>query len=153
MRLLLAFFRRYAMMIGMWLLPFSSLRIVMLRMCGVRIGHGCYVGFNVVFDTNFPELISVGDRVTLSHNVAIYTHTITPVASRLAGVYQTTGAVTIGQGAWVCAQSLILPGVEIGADCLIGAGSVVTKSTESGWLYAGNPARRIKPIVFEPGRP
>ena len=153
MRLLLAFFRRYAMMIGMWLLPFSSLRIVMLRMCGVRIGHGCYVGFNVVFDTNFTELISVGDRVTLSHNVAIYTHTITPVASRLAGVYQTTGAVTIGQGAWVCAQSLILPGVEIGADCLIGAGSVVTQSTESGWLYAGNPARRIKPIVFEPGRP
>ena len=153
MRLLLAFFRRYAMMIGMWLLPFSSLRIMMLRMCGVRIGHGCYVGFNVVFDTNFPELISVGDQVTLSHNVAIYTHTITPVASRLAGVYQTTGAVTIGQGAWVCAQSLILPGVEIGADCLIGAGSVVTKSTESGWLYAGNPARRIKPIVFEPDRP
>jgi acetyltransferase-like isoleucine patch superfamily enzyme len=148
-RLALAAIRRYLMMLGMAWLPFSSLRVAVLRLCGIRIGEGCYVGFNVLFDTNFPELITIGDRVTISHDVRIYTHTITPVSSRLARVYHSTAPVTIGDGAWVAAGCLICPGVTVAPDCLIAAGAVVTKSTESGWLYAGNPARRIKPIAFE----
>jgi acetyltransferase-like isoleucine patch superfamily enzyme len=148
-RLALAAVRRYALMLGMSWLPFSALRILVLRLCGVRIGDGCYVGFNVLFDTNYPELITIGDHVTISHDVRIYTHTITPANSRLARVYHTTAAVHIGDGAWLAANSLICPGVTVAPDCLIAAGAVVTKSTEPGWLFAGNPARRIKPIAFD----
>jgi acetyltransferase-like isoleucine patch superfamily enzyme len=148
-RLALAAIRRYAMMLGMSWLPFSSLRVLVMRLCGIRIGDGCYVGFNVFFDTTFPELITIGDHVTISHDVRIYSHTITPADSRLARVYHTTAAVVIGDGAWVAAGSLICPGVTVAPDCLIAAGAVLTKNTEAGWMYAGNPARRIKPIAFD----
>lgn len=147
----LAAVRRYVMMFGMFILPFSSLRVLVMRMCGVRIGRGCYVGFNVAFDTNFPSLIRIGDDVTISHNVSIYTHTATPAASRLARVYDATAPVTIGDGAWISANAVVLPGVEIGPDCMVGAGAVVTRSTEGGSLYAGNPARKIRSITFPDG--
>lgn len=150
-RLAIAALRRYLMMVGMFLLPFSSLRVLVMRLCGVRIGKGCYVGFNVAFDTNFPSLIRIGRNVTISHNVSIYTHTATPAESRLAGVYDDTAPVVIGDGAWISANALVLPGVEIGPDCMIGAGSVVTKSTEAGSLYAGNPARKVRSITFPDG--
>jgi len=58
--------RRYGMMVGMFAVPFSSLRVLVMRLCGVRVGRGCYVGFNVAFDTNFPALIRIGDAVTIS---------------------------------------------------------------------------------------
>jgi len=151
--LALLMMRRYLLMAGMSLIPFSFIRVPVIRICGITIGKGCYVGFHVAFDTNFPELIIIGDNVTISHNVAIYTHTITPVKSRLATVYDSKAAVIIHDGAWLSAGSMIVPGVEIGADCMIGAGSVVTRSTEPGSLYAGNPARLIKKIVFKDGLP
>lgn len=150
--LALAAIRRYMMMAGMSILPFSSMRVLVIRLCGIRIGKGCYVGFNVAFDTNFPELITIGDRVTISHNVSVYAHTITPVESRLAGVYHSTAAVKINDGAWLSAGSMVVPGVEIGADCMIGAGTVVTRCTQPGSLYAGNPARLIRKIEFPDDR-
>lgn len=144
----MAAMRRYVMMCGMFLLPFSSLRVLVMRLCGVRIGRGCYVGFNVVFDTNFPTLIRIGNHVTISHDVSIYTHTATPAASRLARVYDAAAPVIIGEGAWISANAVLLPGVNIGPDCMVGAGAVVTGSTEAGSLYAGNPARKIRSIAF-----
>jgi acetyltransferase-like isoleucine patch superfamily enzyme len=143
--------RRYAMMIGMTILPFSSLRVILMRCCGLRIGKGCYVGFNVAFDTNYPSLIHIGDRVTISHGVSIFTHTASPVTSRLAAVYHSTAPVTIDDGAWISANSVIVPGVRIGSDCMIGAGAVVTRNTDPESLYAGNPARLIKRIHFQDG--
>lgn len=52
--------------------------------------------------------------------------------------------VTINKGAWIGSNSIILPGVSIGEFSVVGAGSVVTKSTEPYGIYAGNPARLIK---------
>ena len=136
------------MMVGMFVLPFSSLRVWLLRLCGVTIGDGCYVGFNVAFDTNYPSLIHIGRNVTISHDVMIVTHTATPAASLLGRLYRSAEPVVIGDGAWIAARSLLLPGVEIGRNCMIGAGSVVTGNTEPDSLYAGNPARKIKSLGF-----
>ena len=146
--LALAAIRRYLMMFGMSLLPFSSLRVFVMRLSGVKIGRGCYVGFNVVFDTNHPSSIRIGDCVRISHDVVIYTHTETPVANRLARIYHSVKPVVVNDGAWISANVLLMPGVEIGRDCMIGAGSVVTRNTDPGFLYAGNPARKVKAIAF-----
>jgi acetyltransferase-like isoleucine patch superfamily enzyme len=148
LHLALAGVRRYAMMCGMLLLPFSSLRVLLMRLCGVTIGRGCYVGFNVAFDTCYPSLIRIGSHATISHNVTIVSHTATPATSRLGRLYRCAKPVVVGDGAWIAANSLLLPGVEIGRNCMIGAGSVVTASTEPDSLYAGNPARKIKSLSF-----
>ena len=145
-QLALAAFRRYFMMFGLSLLPFSRLRIFVARICGVKFGQGCYLGFNVSFDTNHTSLIRIGDGVTISHSVSIYTHTGSPATGRLTSIYNTIKPVTIGDGAWISANSVVLPGVTVGADCMIGAGSIVTRDTDPTSLYAGSPARKIKSI-------
>ena len=142
--LVIAAFRRYAMSIGMAIIPLTCLRVLLLRICGVRVGKGCYLGFNVICDTNYAELITIGDHVTISHNTLIYAHTASPVESSLAAFYNEARPVTIERGAWIGAGSIVLPGVTIGRDCMIGAGSIVSKSTDPSSLYAGNPCRKIK---------
>ncbi len=134
------------MSFGMFLIPFCAIRIVLLRICGVKLERGCYIGFNVMCDTNFAGMISIGKNVTISHNVTIYAHTKTPAKSRLGFVYNKVEPVRIEDGAWVGANCTILPGVTIGRDCMVGAGSVVTKNTDAMCLYAGNPCRKIKDL-------
>lgn len=147
--LIKAAFRRYLMMIGMSLIPFSAMRISVLRICGVRVGRGCYIGFNVICDTNYPELIRIGNGVTISHNCMLLSHTQTPCESWLGKRYDSQAPVNVGNGAWIGACCIILPGVDIGEDCMIGAGSVVTRSTDKRSMWAGNPIRRIKSLMPE----
>jgi maltose O-acetyltransferase len=54
------------------------------------------------------------------------------------------GPIVIGDGAWIGAGAIILPGVAIGALSVVGAGSVVTRDVAEGAVVAGNPARPIK---------
>lgn len=56
--------------------------------------------------------------------------------------------VIIKRGAWIGANSIILPGVEIGNNSVIGAGSIVTKNIGSNMIAAGNPARVIKKTIL-----
>lgn len=138
--------RRYILMIGMNLLPLSSMRVLLLRLCGAQIGEGCYIGFNVFVDTNYPELVSIGDKVTISHNCSIITHTISPVSSPLATLYKQVKPVLIHSGSWIGMNSVVLPGSVIGRHCFIGAGSVVASSMPTEYLCAGNPCKPIKKL-------
>lgn len=141
--------RRYVLLVGMNLLPLSSLRVLLLRISGVRIGQGCYIGFNVFVDTNFPDLISIGNNVTVSHNCSLITHTISPVQSQLAMLYQQRRPVLIDSGSWIGMNTLLLPGAKVGSDCFIGAGSVVAGQMPSKYMCAGNPCKPIKRLTLE----
>ena len=134
------------MTFGMAILPLSRLRVFLLRICGVRVGKGCYLGFNVICDTNYAELVTIGDHVTISHDTVIYAHTASPVESPLSELYNQVRPVTIENGAWIGAGCIVLPGVTIARDCMVGAGSVVARSTEPCSLYAGNPCKKIKAL-------
>jgi len=59
----------------------------------------------------------------------------------------TGGPVTVERGAWIGADTLALPDVTVARGCVIGAGTIVTKDTESGSVYAGIPARRIRDLA------
>ena len=146
-RYLLSGLRRYIYAVGMNLLPFSSMRIWLLRLTGVSIGNGCYIGFNVIPDTNYPELVSIEDNVTISHNCLLVTHTQSPAKTKLAEFYNVAASIVIQDGAWIGIGVTILPGVSVLPNCFIGAGSVLSKSTTKPFsLYAGSPARFIKLI-------
>ena len=108
------------MSIGMFVIPFSYLTIRLLRLCGVKIGEGCWIGFNVICDTNFAELMTIGDNVTISHNTMIITHTMSSVGSYLANIYNKKAPVKIEDGAWIGANCIVLPNVTIGRNCMVG---------------------------------
>ena len=57
--------------------------------------------------------------------------------------------LSIGNNVWIGASAIILPGVKIGDGSVVGAGSVVTKDVDEGYLYAGNPAVKLKKIDNE----
>ncbi|EAS75361.1 TPA: DapH/DapD/GlmU-related protein [Vibrio alginolyticus] len=57
--------------------------------------------------------------------------------------------ICIGRNVWIGANAVILPGVEIGDNCIIGAGSIVTKDLPSGFVCVGNPCKPIKRIGNE----
>ena len=58
-----------------------------------------------------------------------------------------TAPVIIGDGVWLCANSMVMPGVRIANKVIVGAESVVTKDCDKeGWLYGGVPAMPLKPL-------
>ena len=138
--------RRYLQLVLMNTLPFSTWRVFVLRLCGVHIGKDCYVGFGVMVDTNYPELITIGNSVTISHSCYIFTHTQTPALSRLGKTFDSVKGVKLFSGAWIGASSLILPGAVVEEDCMVGAGSTVRGTLRKGCLYMGNPAKLVREI-------
>jgi maltose O-acetyltransferase len=86
--------------------------------------------------------VTIGEGAQIGPAVQIYSadHPRDP-AQRLAGL-EFGRPVQIGRNVWIGGGAIILPGITIGDDAVIGAGSVVTRSVEEGATVVGNPARR-----------
>lgn len=106
-----------------------------------EMGDRCTIHNNFV---NVCEPVIIGNDVGLSPDVSILTHGYW--RSVLEGFPATFSGVTIGDGVIVGFKSLIMMGVSIATDSVIGANSVVTKSLLKKGVYAGIPAKFIKEI-------
>jgi acetyltransferase-like isoleucine patch superfamily enzyme len=125
--------------------PLVSGRRFLYRLMGVKVGRDVFIGFGVEVDTNFSELIEIGDHVTISHRCVIVTHMATDVDTPLRRIYPKHAApVRIHDGAWLCIGAIVLPGVTIGENAVVAAGAVVSRDVEPGMLVAGVPARPVK---------
>ncbi|MCJ2012613.1 acyltransferase [Methylobacterium sp. J-076] len=91
--------------------------------------------------------LDIGDRVRIGQFVRVLTatHEIGPSEQRCT-MQAVVKPVSIEDGCWVGANVTILPGVVVRKGCVIGANSLVTRSTDENCLYVGNPARRIRRI-------
>lgn len=91
--------------------------------------------------------VVIGDNCMMAPNVAIYTagHPVHPVSRN--SLYEYGIGVTIGDNVWIGGNTVILPGVHIGSNTVIGAGSVVTKDLPDWVVAAGNPCRVIRRIT------
>ena len=113
-------------------------------------GKYCHLGKNVYFNFNVTLVddthIYVGDYSKFGPNVVIATagHPILPALREKA--YQYNAPVKIGKCVWLGAGVIVLPGVEIGDNCVIGAGSVVTKNIPANCVAVGNPCKVLREI-------
>lgn len=111
------------------------------RANGVIIGENCCI-YTPYFGTE-PYLIEIGNHVQITNDVRFFTHGGSWIFRKQYPDMDTFGKIIIGDNVYIGSCSLILPGVTIGNNCIIGAGSVVTKSVKEGTIVAGNPARII----------
>jgi acetyltransferase-like isoleucine patch superfamily enzyme len=116
------------------------------RSIGVRLGENVYFyGMpSGMFGTE-PWLITIGNNVHITAGCAFITHDGgTLILRKEVPDLEWTAPITIGNDVYIGVRTLILPGVTIGNRCIIGAGSVVTKSIPDNSVAAGVPARVIK---------
>jgi maltose O-acetyltransferase len=105
----------------------------------IRAGRNLFVNYDCVFLDVAP--IEIGDDVQIAPAVQLYTatHPLDP-AVRRSGL-EGGKPIRIGNNVWIGGGAIILPGVTIGDDAVIGAGSVVTRDVPAGVVVVGNPAK------------
>jgi maltose O-acetyltransferase len=105
----------------------------------IRLGRGVFLNFNcVILDV---VRVTIGDGTQIGPGVQILTadHPRDP-AQRRAGL-ELGRPVAIGRNVWIGAAAIVLPGVTIGDDAIVGAGAVVTRDVRPGATVVGNPAK------------
>lgn len=112
--------------------------------CGknIHLGKGIFINSGCRFQDQGG--ITIGDQSLIGHNVVIATlnHKIHP--EKRANLIP--APVKIGSRVWIGSNSTILPGITIGDNAIIGAGSIVTKDVPKNTIVAGNPARVMRMI-------
>ncbi|HIW43099.1 MAG TPA: sugar O-acetyltransferase [Candidatus Mediterraneibacter vanvlietii] len=113
----------------------------------IEVGKNFFANYNcTIIDV---AKVKIGNNCQFAPNVSIYTagHPIHPVSRN--SLYEYGISVTIGDNVWIGGNTVILPGVHIGSNTVIGAGSVVTKDIPDWVVAAGNPCRVVKQITEE----
>lgn len=113
----------------------------------IEVGKNFFANYNcMIIDV---AKVKIGDNCQMAPNVAIYTagHPVHPASRNTA--YEYGIEVTIGDNVWIGGNTVIVPGVHIGSNTVIGAGSVVTKDIPDWVVAAGNPCRVIRRITEE----
>lgn len=111
----------------------------------IEVGRNFFANYNcTILDV---AKVKIGDNCMLAPNVAIYTagHPLHPDTRNT--MYEYGIEVNIGDNVWIGGNVVICPGVTIGNNCVIGAGSVVTKDIPDWSLAAGNPCKVIRKIT------
>ena len=128
--------------------PLPNFVIQLQRSRGVKIGKNCHFSPYVLIDLLHPELITIEDNVTIASNSMIFAH-VNPTTNEFLknhGYPRTIKPVVIKNGAIVSVGCIIIAGVTIGKNSIVGAGSVVSQDIPDYCIAVGNPARVIKKI-------
>ena len=122
--------------------PNNTLRQWMHRRRGVHIGKHVYLGMFCFLDNLHPEYIYIEDNASINAGTMILTH-FNPM-KRYAPIFQAQVApVLIKEGAIVAVRSTIMPGVCIGANAVVSAGSVVEHDVADYTIVKGVPAKKV----------
>jgi putative colanic acid biosynthesis acetyltransferase WcaF len=135
--------------------PSSRLKVAMLRRFGAKIGRGVVIkpGVNI----KYPWHLSVGDYSWIGEDVWIDNLADVTIGANccisqgsllLCGNHNYKSStfelivkpIKIYDGAWVCAKSVVCPGVNVGENAVLTVGSIATSSLEPNGVYQGNPA-------------
>jgi len=139
--------------------PLSSLKVILLRLFGAKIGNGVIIkpGVNI----KYPWLLSIGDHCWIGENVWIDNLAQVTIGNHSClsqGAFLLCGnhnykkntfdlivkPITLEEGAWVGAMSIVCPGVTLRSHSVLTVHSVATATLEPYSLYKGNPAVKIR---------
>ena len=107
--------------------------------CNIRLGSGVFVNFGCIFLDVVGITVGEGCQIGPAVQVLTADHPRDPALRRQG--FESGKPVRIGRNVWIGGGAIILPGVTVGDDAIIGAGSVVTRDVPTGATVAGNPAR------------
>ena len=110
----------------------------------LTVGARCFANFGLVaLDV---AAITIGDDVQIGPNVQLLTptHPLEPEPRRQK--WESAQPIVIGDNAWLGGGVVVLPGVTIGENTVVGAGSVVTRDLPANVVAVGNPARVVRPL-------
>ena len=137
----------------------NSLKIFALRFFGAKIGKGVLI--KPCVNIKYPWFLEIGDNVWIGEKVWIDNLGKVKIGSNvclsqgamlLCGNHNykketfdlIVGDITLGDGVWVGAKSVVCPGVTMKSHSILTVGSVLTKDTEAYGIYQGNPAAYVK---------
>ena len=100
-----------------------------------------FIGQQVIFDSEHPENIEIGNYCAITMRCILLTHYVKPNGN---SHFYETGKIKIGNNVFLGANTMITKAVTIGDNVIVGAGSIVTKDIPSNEIWAGVPARFIK---------
>ena len=113
----------------------------------LKIGNNVTLNSGVLIQSCENAKISIGNNVVISYNTLIISGDLDFKLDELDHSHNTDN-ITISDNVWIGADVKILKGVEIYKNIIVAAGSLVNKSlTESNYIYAGVPAKKIKKII------
>ena len=139
--------------------PFMGIKVALLRAFGAKIGKGLVIKNNVVIKSPWNlvlgddcwlgedcwidnlDMVVIGSNVCISQGAMLLTgnhdYTIGSMPYRNA-------PVTIEEGAWIGAKTVVCPGVTVHRNAILTVGSVATKDMKENGIYQGNPATMIR---------
>jgi putative colanic acid biosynthesis acetyltransferase WcaF len=146
------------------MIPSSTLKCILLRDFGAKIGKG--VNIKPCVNIKYPWRLKIGDFTWIGENswidnladVTIGNNCcISQGAMLLCGNHNyrkstfdlITGKISIEDGAWIGAHSVVCPGIECKSHSVLAVNSVATRNLEPYGIYQGNPAVKVKERVFE----
>lgn len=113
----------------------------------VSVGEGTFINYDCMFNSSAP--IEIGRQCDIGMRVTFVTSTHdTGRSQRRAGAPR-AAPIRVGDGVWIGAGAIILPGVAIGDGVIVAAGAVVTKDCLPHGIYAGVPALRIRDLTVD----
>ena len=141
------------------LLPFSRLKVIVLRLFGAKIGKGVIIKPSI--NVKYPWNLEIGDHSWIGEGA--WFDSLVPIiigndVCISQGAYLCTGnhdwndaafglrvkPIIVEEGAWIGAKAIVLSGITIASHSIITAGSVIAKDTKPYMIYSGNPATEIK---------
>ena len=121
----------------------QKFRLYKLKVKGYDIGDGTIIESGILWDKVNPQGTHVGKECLIAHGVTILTHDhCKRVGPSVVDCFRTD--TYIGNRCFIAVNAMIMPGVHIGNECVVGAGSVVTRDVPSNCIVAGNPAKIIR---------
>ncbi len=112
---------------------------------GLNLAEGCYVNRGCQFDCGEARII-LGKNVYVGFGARFITSSHESATRRQRAGINTYRPIVVGDGVWIGAGAIVLPGVTLGDGCIVAAGAVVTTDTKPDALYTGVPATYKKDL-------